>query len=417
VNANGSGQTIELVSIRSQPVAPRFNTRVSVRRTVGAKRLPDGSFTARCNRLFTILYQLWIIICVICGFFSFSPSLADTLPHSPLGAVTSLAFSPDGKRLAVGTYGEVILYDTANWQVLKLCKQIPDGVRALAFSPDGKQLALGCGLPGRDGETLVWDLDTMGLPARYPGGKDTVEALAFRADGKELLAGVNDNTALLFTAWPAATTTKLDEHNGRVTAVAFSPRTDFVFVTGGMDKIVKVWDSKTMHTVVNFDQSEAGISGLEFLPNGTQFVGASLDGKLYWWGINLDAKKREFSGYLFRSLLAHDGGVFALAMSADGKRLVTCGADDQVVVWNTDGGKLKAFKEATQPCYACVLGPDGKIAAAGGRDGLVYIWDVDGGKLLNTLTPPALPAPVKKTLPAQKPVKGKSVPKIARSQK
>jgi WD40 repeat protein len=367
--------------------------------------------------LFFNLCNLWILLS------SPQPCRADEPVHGQLGAVTALAYSPDGKRLAVGTYGEVALYDTANWQVLGICKQVVDGVRALTFSPDSQELALGCGLPGRNGETLIWYLDKMGLPLRYPGGNDTVEAVAFRSDGKELLAGVNDNTALLFTAWPAATTKKLDEHNGRVTAVAFSPRTDFVFVTGGMDKIVKVWDPQTMHTVVNFDQSEGGISGLAFLPNGVQFVGASLDGKLYWWGINLDAKKHEFSGYLFRAFTAHEGGINALAMSADGKRFITCGADDRVDVWNTDGGKLKEFKEATQPCYAVALSPDGKTAVAGGRDGLVYLWDVEGNKLLNTLTPPQLPAPTPpvvktaKTASSKKSAGSKTQQRSARSQK
>jgi WD40 repeat protein len=310
-----------------------------------------------------------------------------------LGAVTALAYSPDGKRLALGTFSEVVLYDTANWQVVGTCRQAEDEVRSLAFSPDGKQIAFGCGLPGRDGETLIWSPDGTGPAIKYNGGKDTVEAVAFRGDGKALLAGANDNTAQYFGAWPAASATKLDEHNGRVTAVAFSPRTDFVFVTGGMDRIVKVWDPSTVHTVVNFDQSEGGITGLAFLPNGTQFVGSSLDGKLYWWGVNFDAKKHQFSGYMFRSFLAHDGGVTALAASVDGKRLATCGADCQIAVWSIDGGRIKAFKDASQPCYAVALSPDGKTVAAGGRDGLLYLWDIDGNKLISALIPPQIPAP------------------------
>jgi tricorn protease-like protein len=310
-----------------------------------------------------------------------------------LGAVTALAYSPDGKRLALGTYGEVVLYDTATWQMAGQYKRVEDGVRALAFAPDGKTLAIGCGLPGRDGETLIWNMDPASAPQRYAGEKDTVEAVAFRGDGKAVLCASNDNTALYYPQWPSAGSKKLDEHNGRVTAVAFSPRTDFVFLTGGMDRIVKVWDPKTVKTVVNFDQSEGGICGLAFLPNGEQFVGGSLDGKLYWWGISVDKEKGSFSGYLYRVEMAHEGGVAALTRSGDGNRFITCGADSQVAVWNIGGGRIRTFKEATQPCYAVALSPDGKIAAAGGRDGLLYLWEVDTGKPLPTVTPPALPLP------------------------
>jgi len=54
-----------------------------------------------------------------------------------------------------------------------------------------------------------------------------------------------------------------------------------------MDRIVKVWDMKTVKTVINFDQSEAGITGLAFLNNGDQFVGSSLDGQAVLVGCRL----------------------------------------------------------------------------------------------------------------------------------
>ena len=65
--------------------------------------------------------------------------------------------------------------------------------------------------------------------------------------------------------------------------------------------------------VVNFDQAAGGIVGLGFLSNGDQLVGASADGNLYWWGVGYDARKRVYSGYPFRTVRAHEGGVLLLA--------------------------------------------------------------------------------------------------------
>lgn len=325
----------------------------------------------------------------------------------PLGAITALTFDPGGKRLAVGTYGQVVLFDTATWQPGSVFRQVEDSVRALAFHPEGKILAVGSGLPSRDGRITFWDTTGATPPRTYPSQRDTIEALAFRKDGKGLLLGADDNKARYYPDLPLDYGAVLDEHNGRVQAVAFSPKDDFVFVTGAMDKIVKVWDMKTRHSVVNFDQSESGITGLAFLPNGVQFVGSSLDGKLYWWGVNYDERKQAYSGYLFRAMMAHPGGVYTLALSADGKRLITGGEDHNVCVWNTDGGQIRTFKEATQPIYAVALSPDGKIAAGGGRDGMVRIWDVDANKLVAILVPPALPipaAPVAPKIASKKPV-------------
>lgn len=309
-------------------------------------------------------------------------------------AVTALAYSPDGSRLAVGTFGQVVLYDTKTWQPVASFTKVEDSARALAFRPDGKALAIGCGLTSRDGVVVLWDLADPAAGktlAETPPQADAVESVAFRKDGA-LLLGADDNKACYYDALPKKDHTVLDEHNGRVQAVAFSPKPDWVFATGGLDKIVKVWDEKTRKAVVNFDQSEAGITGLAFLPNGVQLVGSSEDGRLYWWGIYYNQKQKAFGGYPYRHEEAHEGGVNALGISADGKRLVTGGEDNVVSVWDADNGRrVKDLKDSTAPIYAVALSPDGKTAVGAGREGVVRVWTVDDGKLAQTLTLPPLP--------------------------
>jgi WD40 repeat protein len=310
----------------------------------------------------------------------------------PLAAVSALTFSPDGKRLALGTFGQVVVYDTATWQPTVTFTRVVDAVRALAFTPDGKTLAVGCGLPARNGQTFLWDLSPSGAGRILVGQKDAVETIAFSKDGKQALIGADDNTVRWFQDRTSFQFHNLDEHNGRVQAVAFSPRNSWIFITGAADHLVKVWDPRNWHTVINFDQSESGIVGLAFQNNGDQFVGASLDGKLYWWGVGYDKKHDTFGGYLYRVEMAHPDGVYAMSMCADGSRFITCGADNTVGVWNAGGGRIRTFKEADQPLYAVALSPDGKLAAGGGRSGLLYLWDVETSKLLSIVAPPPLPA-------------------------
>lgn len=315
-------------------------------------------------------------------------------PNRPLGAISALTFSPDGKSLAAGTYGQVVLFDTTSWQPTGTFRKVQDSARALAFHPDGKLLAIGSGMPGQSGQTVIWDTLSGQQTLAFPAQGDTIESVAYRKDGKSLLVGANDNRCRYFPDSNAKEGSLLDAHNGRVQAVAFSPKEDTIFITGAMDKIVKVWDLKSVHNVINFDQSEAGITGLAFLDNGTQFVGSSLDGRLYWWGVNYDQSKDAYNGYHFRTIGAHTGGVYCLARSVLNNRMITGGSDHAVCIWDINsGGQIRAFREATtQPIYAVALSPDGKTAAGGGRDGLIYVWDVDGNKLINTLVPPALPA-------------------------
>lgn len=310
----------------------------------------------------------------------------------PLAAVTALAYSPDGKRVALGTFGQVVVYDTATWQPVAISREVEETARSLAFSSDNQTLAIGSGMSARSGKLVVWNSVGKEPPLPYPYQKDTVETVAFRKDGKGLLYGANDNRVLYYGQFPYRDRHLLDEHNGRVQAVAFSPKDDYIFVTGALDRIVKVWDMKTMHTVVNFDQSEGGVTGLAFLPNGDQFVGSCLDGKLRWWGVGYNKKQNAWGGYYFRVIDAHDGGVFALSESANQQRMITCGADKTVKVWNMDGGLIRAFSDSPQPIYAVALSPDGKQAIGGGRTGFLYVWDVEANKLLNILAPSPLPA-------------------------
>src|SRR5262245_6540526 len=77
--------------------------------------------------------------------------------YSAPPVVTSLAFSPDGKTLAVTGYHEVLLYETAKYTLKSRLIGISERVQSVAFSPDGKRLAAVGGAPGRFGEVQIWN--------------------------------------------------------------------------------------------------------------------------------------------------------------------------------------------------------------------------------------------------------------------
>ena len=334
-----------------------------------------------------------MIAALLLGFAS--AAMAQQAAETPVPAVYSLAFSLDGKRLAVGSHRQALLYDTATWTVSDTITGVQSAVRSLTFHPDGKHLAIGSGVTGASGNVLMWDMTDPTKGVNYVPAKDTIESIAFSKDGNRMLTASFDSKAHFFRWAPYPYgEQKLEEHNGRVTSAAFSSKPDYIFLTGAMDKMVKVWDFKTTKVVVNFDQATAGITGLSFLSNGDQFVGSSLDGNLYWWGVGYDTRKKIYSGYPIRTVRAHEDGVSAFSASANQQRIATGGVDHRVCVWKMDdGGLVREFKDPNGPVYATALSPDGKIAAAAGRQGIIWVWDVEANKLLTTLTPPR-PKPV-----------------------
>ena len=315
--------------------------------------------------------------------------------HYRLSAIFSLALSPHGKRLAVGAYRQVDIYDTTSWELLAVCRSVQNNARSIAFSPDGKTVAIGCGEPDESGETLLWDGKTGTHPTIINGPSDTIETLAYTADGSLLVAGCADHNVYIYPQTRGVKPTTLTEHNDRVEAVATPSQAKLPFLTGGLDHTVKAWDPKALDSsIANLDQYGDGITCITYI-NTTQFVAGCLDGKIYWSGIYYDDRNKDWGDYTFRTDDAHDGGVNAEAFSGNDQLLLTCGNDGTEKLWNMNGNTIKAFQISRAPLYAVALSQDGKTAMGGGRDGYLTVWDTTSGDILRIIAPPALPAPAK----------------------
>jgi len=110
------------------------------------------------------------------------------LADLPLPRVTpqSLAFSPDGRRLAVGdSTGAITIWDLASSQPVVYCRSPAQGLFALAFSPDGSVLAGG----GR-GPTTLWNAAT-GQALLRLRTEGLVNGIAFSNDAERLAVSVN----------------------------------------------------------------------------------------------------------------------------------------------------------------------------------------------------------------------------------
>jgi WD40 repeat protein len=153
--------------------------------------------------------------------------------------VLDVAFSPDGTRLATGSFDKMArVWDAVSGQCLLEVRHA-EPVAAVAFSPDGTRLAAG----SHDNTARVWDVASgqQLLEVRHDNKRITtvVAAVAFSPDGTRLGTGSSDRSARL---WDAATEQCLLEvrHDEKVTAVAFSPDATRL-ATGSSDNSVRIW--------------------------------------------------------------------------------------------------------------------------------------------------------------------------------
>ncbi len=313
--------------------------------------------------------------------------------------VGSMAFTPDGKLIAIRGVSDRIcfLHDTATGKEIRKLKPVPPGGMAgnifggagdgtgLAFSPDGKVIAL----PELEfnnqrvsGSVTLFEVGTGKEICRIEAQTNGIAAIAFSPDGKTLV--FNTHNALYFH----------DAHTGKqirqVNAVfganlaVFAPDGQTLAIKG-RDQLVRLFNANTGNPLRTVGELPGQKGGNAFAnPYGviTTDVAFSADSKTLVIGgqqvprfFDADTgKEQPLAGG------GHLGEVSALMVPADGKTVVSRGAEGILRVWNSDtGAQARQIAEPPGTSAVC-FSPDGKLVAFGNNDGAVRLIDVADGK-------------------------------------
>lgn len=351
------------------------------------------------------------------------------------GPVTALAFSPNGRFLAVasgdrteerprGIENRIVLWDLTDGRAER---QIGQGhqigqILALAFSPDGDMLVAG----RQDWVASVWRLsgrirDTEAAILR--GHSDDVVHVAFSADGSRLSTASLDNTVRVWDAGTLEPVSSIAAHVKPATSAAFS-EDGTRLATSSLDGTVKIWDLISEEELVSTPGFRVPLRGVAFTPDGKQLVAGDLDGMVKVW----DVENR-----WERSLASHGAQLYGVAVSPDGNTIASVGSET-VRIWDTatltekrqfvrppwrhvfdnvsfsaDGdlvatgglqgpqlysigtgaaSKVKWADTGQIRCVAFAPGPGRILAAGGGVDSAIRIFSAETGKLLQKLHPP-----------------------------
>ena len=294
--------------------------------------------------------------------------------------IESVRFSPDGKLLAVcggspGIAGEVQIWDVQN-KTLTLSHPVTfDTVYGASWSPDGKLLAFGCS----DSTVRAIDVAT-GKQVLYQGShNDWVFDTVFSKDGSHLVSVAGDMTAKLIEVKTQRfvdniTSITPKALKGGINSVVRHPnRDDIIF--GGADGVPKIYQMhRTTARKIGDDANQllelpslpGRVFGVDISEDGARIVaGSSLDGKgaIHCYGIDPDYKApkdikailqkpthqrsaeevAKMQGYFDDSVttlakLNVATGIYAVAISPDGKQLAASGSDGHIRILNADDG-------------------------------------------------------------------------------
>lgn len=294
-------------------------------------------------------------------------------------AILSVAWSPDGRRLATGSQDTTAtVWDATSGRALLNMYGQSASVSSVAWSPDGTLLAVGSG----DHTARIWDAQTGRELRVLRGHTDAVYSVAWSPDGTRLATGSGDNTAKV---WHSETgkelMTLLRGHIGAVYTVAWSPAGNRL-ATAGLDGTAVVWDVAEGARVLTFSgrgTSPNSFYGVAWSPDGMRLATGSADNTARVWDAN--------TGNELGEPLRQTAPVNSVAWSPDGKRLATGSLDGTAIIWDPASGRIiRDLRGHTGSVFSVSWSPDGKRLASASEDRTAKIWDAETGDLLVSLT-------------------------------
>lgn len=289
-----------------------------------------------------------------------------TALRSQTEIIGAVGFSPDGRTVAAGySRQRTLLWDMTTGRRMRAINTGP--TTRLYFSGDGAVLA------GSTADGMrFWDTAT----GRELGsiGDEGWPGLALSADGRLVaLASERYESKGTISLWDLEKRQEIrrfEAHAGGSFAGTFSSD-GRLFVSGGFDRAIKVWDMQTGALVRTLTGHPLPVNSVEISPDGSMLASSGGDIAKLW---NL-ADGRELA------TLKHLDGISSVHFSPDGFLLATSSYDHTVKVWDVASGReLHTLKGHTNYVRSAVFSADGRTLVSGGWDGSLKVWDVASGR-------------------------------------
>jgi len=213
---------------------------------------------------------------------------AAALGLAALFAVSSLAFSVNGRILASSGYGgNLRLWDMQTGQILDTW-QHPKRLCTLAFHPHHDLLAASC----NDRLIYLWDIKQRQQVRTFAGHRYEAWGLCFSPDGSLLASSSDDQTVRLWDPMTGECLQVLSGHTGTVQSLAFHPH-GALLASASQDRTIRLWDVSNGGQVVGqplliLEGHQDRVTGLAFSPDGRLLLSGSADETMRLWDMQRD---------------------------------------------------------------------------------------------------------------------------------
>jgi WD40 repeat protein len=307
--------------------------------------------------------------------------------------ISALAFSPDGKTLAVSGYREVLLHKSDGSGLVSRLVGMSERLNSIAYSPDGTNLIAAGGTPARFGEIQIWDPATGKLKHSVTLTTDTVFGASISPDGKQIAVGGADNSVRLIDLSSGKELRKLGNHENWVLGTVFGVDGKRV-VSVARDQAAKLSDTASGAFLENVNLLRGELAAVARDPKKDVVVIGGQDRVPYLYMMDRPkVMKIADDTTLIRKFPRQDGAIAALAWSPDGKTIAVSGMGLDVNIYISETGALSASCKGHQAgIYAIAFSPGSDRLATGGFDGHVRIYNAATGEMIKDFIPVPLSA-------------------------
>ncbi len=265
----------------------------------------------------------------------------------PIDEMCAVAFSPDGRTLAVGLAREVKLYDPETRQERSALRTSGAGDFAhLAFSADGQRL-----VAASDHSVIVWDLATGCEVASLDARSKMVNDVAISSDGRTIAV--------------ASTGPVICRPIGPFGLFGVACRTE-----GGY---VRLWDMATKQEYRSLEHQGTAYT-VSFAPDGRTLASGGGDGAKLW-DLAKGRVRKIIADPVFCSAYAPDGRTLALGTG----EWVSIEGGGEVRLWDMIGGRVRAVLRGRDRARSLAFAPDGRSLVTGSSQGVV-LWDLTSSR-------------------------------------
>ena len=285
------------------------------------------------------------------------------------GYVFDFDYSPDGTQLAVASTIGIWIYDAETRDEVKLLSVQTDFLRTVKYSPDGKKLASGT----YESTIKIWDVETGDEKHTLKGHDGFVHSTTFSTDGKTLVSGSRDEFIIFWNLENLEPITILPGHIGSVDSLTFSPNGEILASSSRYAHRISLWNARTGDFIRFLSGHTEGIDSINFMSDGSTLVSGSYDGTIRFWNTKTGKQLKSYGG-------------MSAVISPEGNKVAGHLEDGSIQIWNINSGDiLRTINTPYKTVEIIKFSPDGRILTS--SDGIdIHFWNIETGNLIDTIT-------------------------------